>query len=53
MGYCKLPLADEMQPFLDEEMRDAQQGNQVCFKLVSDSDFVDQMLMAGGFRHNQ
>ena len=32
-----------MQTFLDEEMRDYLQGNQARFKLVSNSDYVDEL----------
>ena len=34
---------DKMQTFLNEEMRDHLQGNHARFKLVSDSDCVDQL----------
>ncbi len=34
----------KMQTFLDEEMRDYLQGDHAQFKLVSDSDCVDELV---------
>ena len=42
---------DKMQTFLHEEMRDHLQGDHARFKLVSDSDCVDQL--AAGTMYDQ